>query len=43
VLPGNQALGSIAFPLPGTYEVVFTIRTSEIDRASVKTTVTVGK
>ncbi|GIE31216.1 copper resistance protein C [Actinoplanes italicus] len=43
ILPGNQALGSIAFPLPGTYEVVFTIRTSEIDRASVKTTVTVGK
>jgi copper transport protein len=43
VLPGNQALGSIAFPLPGTYEVVFTIRTSEIDRAAVKTTVTVGK
>ncbi|MEU4622657.1 copper resistance protein CopC [Actinoplanes sp. NPDC023801] len=41
VLPGNQALGSIAFPLPGTYEVVFTIRTSEIDRASVKTTVEV--
>jgi copper transport protein len=43
LLPGNQALGSIAFPLPGTYEVVFTIRTSAIDRASVKTTVTVGK
>jgi copper transport protein len=43
ILPGNQALGAITFPLPGTYEVVFTIRTSEIDRASVKTTVTVGK
>jgi copper transport protein len=42
ILPGNQALGSLAFPLAGTYEVVFTIRVSEIDRASVKTTVTVG-
>lgn len=42
ILPGNQALGSLSFPLAGTYEVVFTIRVSEIDRASVKTTVTVG-
>lgn len=39
---GNQALGSMSFPLPGTYEITFTIRTTEIDRASVKTTVTVG-
>jgi copper transport protein len=42
IVPGNQALGSLSFPLAGTYEVVFTIRVSEIDRASVKTTVTVG-
>ncbi|SDS29571.1 copper transport protein [Actinoplanes derwentensis] len=39
---GNQALGSMSFPLPGTYEITFTIRTTEIDRASVKTSVTVG-
>ncbi|MEU8662112.1 copper resistance CopC/CopD family protein [Actinoplanes philippinensis] len=43
LLPGNQALGSLTFPLAGTYELVFTIRVSEIDRASVKTTVTVGR
>ncbi|BEL02760.1 hypothetical protein Q0Z83_009510 [Actinoplanes sichuanensis] len=43
ILPGNQALGSLEFPLAGTYELVFTIRVSEIDRASVKTTVTVGR
>ena len=42
VLPGNQALGSLSFPLPGTYEVTFTIRVGEIDRATVKTTVTVA-
>ncbi len=40
---GNQALGSMSFPLPGTYEVTFTIRTTEIDRASVTTKVTVGR
>lgn len=39
---GNQALGSMSFPLPGTYEITFTIRTTEIDRASAKTSVTVG-
>ncbi|HWS31803.1 MAG TPA: copper resistance protein CopC [Actinoplanes sp.] len=39
---GNQALGSMTFPLPGTYEITFTIRTTEIDRASVKTSVTVA-
>ncbi|MEV0900599.1 copper resistance protein CopC [Actinoplanes sp. NPDC049802] len=38
---GNQALGSMSFPLPGTYEITFTIRVSDIDRASVRTTVTV--
>ncbi|MBW6435259.1 copper resistance protein CopC/CopD [Actinoplanes hulinensis] len=40
---GNQALGSMSFPLPGTYEITFTIRVSDIDRASVKTTVTVER
>ena len=39
---GNQALGSLSFPLAGTYELTFTIRTTEIDRATVKTTVEVG-
>ncbi|WP_309238291.1 copper resistance CopC/CopD family protein [Actinoplanes aureus] len=41
--PSHQALGSVTFPLPGTYELAFTIRTSEIDRATVKTTVTVER
>jgi copper transport protein len=41
-LPGrNDALGSLTFPLPGTYELTFTIRTTEIDQATVRTTVTV--
>ncbi|RSM56845.1 copper resistance protein CopC [Actinoplanes sp. ATCC 53533] len=37
----NDALGSLTFPLPGTYEITFTIRTTELDQATVKTTVTV--
>ncbi|GLY95056.1 copper resistance protein C [Actinoplanes sp. NBRC 103695] len=41
-LPGrNDALGSLTFPLPGTYELTFTIRTTEIDQATVRTTVNV--
>jgi copper transport protein len=41
-LPGrNDALGSVTFPLPGRYEVSFTIRTTDVDRATVRTTVTV--
>ena len=41
-LPGrNDALGSMTFPLPGTYEVSFTIRTTEIDQATVRTKVSV--
>jgi copper transport protein len=40
VLP-HHALGSVAFPAPGTWEVRFTVRTSEIDQATVRTTVTV--
>ena len=39
--PRNDALGSLTFPLPGTYEVSFTIRTTEIDQATVRTKVTV--
>ncbi|MFI5493850.1 copper resistance CopC/CopD family protein [Actinoplanes sp. NPDC051859] len=39
--PRNDALGSLTFPLPGTYEVTFTVRTTEIDQATVKTTITV--
>ena len=29
------------FPLPGTYEISFTVRVGDIDRASVRTTVAV--
>ncbi|MEV6305225.1 copper resistance protein CopC [Actinoplanes sp. NPDC051861] len=39
--PVHHALGSVTFPLPGTYEIAFTIRINELDRATVKTTVTV--
>jgi copper transport protein len=39
--PRNDALGSLTFPLPGTYEVSFTIRTTEIDQATVRTKVVV--
>ncbi|MEV6343671.1 copper resistance protein CopC [Actinoplanes sp. NPDC051851] len=39
--PANHALGSVTFPLPGTYEVAFTIRVDDLNRATVKTTVKV--
>lgn len=39
--PPNHALGSVTFPLPGTYELRFTIRVSEIDQATVRTTIDV--
>ncbi len=39
--PRHHALGAITFPLPGTYEVRFTIRVSEIDQATVRTTIDV--
>ncbi|MFI5934307.1 copper resistance protein CopC [Actinoplanes sp. NPDC051494] len=39
--PRNDAMGTLTFPLPGTYEVTFTVRTTEIDQATVKTTITV--
>ncbi|MFF0378299.1 copper resistance CopC/CopD family protein [Actinoplanes missouriensis] len=37
----HQALGTVTFPVPGTYEIAFTIRVDELNRATVKTTVTV--
>ncbi|MFC3385114.1 copper resistance CopC/CopD family protein [Couchioplanes azureus] len=39
--PRNDALGALTFPLPGTYDVTFTVRTTEIDQATVRTTITV--
>ncbi|GAA3960683.1 copper resistance CopC/CopD family protein [Actinoplanes auranticolor] len=39
--PRNDAMGALTFPLPGTYEISFTVRVSEIDQATVRTTITV--
>ncbi|MEU7901287.1 copper resistance protein CopC [Actinoplanes sp. NPDC049118] len=39
--PRNDAVGALTFPLPGTYELSFTVRVSEIDQATVKTTIKV--
>ncbi|WP_189079528.1 copper resistance CopC/CopD family protein [Mangrovihabitans endophyticus] len=39
--PEHHAVGAITFPLPGVYQVAFTVRVSEIDQATVRTTVTV--
>lgn len=41
LIPRHHAAGAITFPLPGTYEVAFTVRTSDIDEATVKTTINV--
>jgi copper transport protein len=41
LIPTNHAAGAITFPLPGTYEVRFTIRISDVDEATVKTSITV--
>jgi copper transport protein len=41
LLPRNHAAGAITFPFPGTYEVRFTIRTTDIDEATVRTSITV--
>lgn len=41
VLP-HHAIGAVTFPLPGVYEVRFTVRTTDVDRATVRTTVTVS-
>jgi copper transport protein len=40
VLP-HHAIGAVTFPLPGVYELRFTVRTTDVDQATVKTTVTV--
>jgi copper transport protein len=39
--PRNDAMGALTFPLPGTYEISFTVRVSDIDQATVRTTITV--
>ncbi|MET0494256.1 MAG: copper resistance protein CopC [Actinoplanes sp.] len=39
--PRNDAVGALTFPLAGTYELSFTVRTTEIDQATVRTTITV--
>jgi copper transport protein len=41
LIPKHHAVGAITFPLPGTYELRFTIRTSAIDEATVRTSITV--
>lgn len=40
-VPPNHAIGALTFPVPGTWEVRFTVRTTEVDQATVRTTVTV--
>ncbi|GAA2521312.1 copper resistance CopC/CopD family protein [Pilimelia columellifera] len=40
-LLGNQGLGGINFPVPGDWQLRLTIRTSEIEQATVTTTVSV--
>ncbi|MEV6843130.1 copper resistance protein CopC [Actinoplanes sp. NPDC051411] len=39
--PKNHAAGAITFPFPGTYQVKFTIRTTELDEDTVTTTIKV--
>jgi copper transport protein len=41
LVPRHHAIGAITFPLPGTYEVRFTVRTSDIDQDTVETTISV--
>jgi copper transport protein len=41
LVPRHHAAGAVTFPLPGSYEVAFTVRIGEIDQATVKTTVAV--
>jgi copper transport protein len=38
---GNQGIGAVTFPFPGKWELTLTIRVSDIDQATVKTTVPV--
>jgi copper transport protein len=41
LLPKNHAAGAITFPFPGTYQVKFTVRTTDIDEDTVTTTIRV--
>ncbi|GAB1691545.1 copper resistance protein CopC [Krasilnikovia sp. M28-CT-15] len=41
LVPRHHAVGALTFPLPGTYEVKFTVRVSDIDQSTVTTTITV--
>jgi copper transport protein len=41
LLPRNHAAGAVTFPLPGTYQIRFTVRTTDVDEDTVTTTVTV--
>jgi copper transport protein len=41
LLPKNHAAGAITFPFPGTYQVRFTVRTTDVDEDTVTTTVKV--
>ncbi|WP_250008090.1 copper resistance protein CopC [Actinoplanes sp. M2I2] len=38
----NQGLGNLTFPFPGEWQLSMTLRTSEIDQATVTTTIPVG-
>jgi len=40
-LLGNQGLGNLTFPVPGDWQLSLTIRTSDIDQATVTTTIPV--
>lgn len=40
-LVGNQGLGNVSFPQPGRWELTLTLRVSDIDQATVRTTVEV--
>jgi len=39
--PRHHAIGAITFPLPGAYEVKFTVRTTDVDEDTVTTTISV--
>jgi len=41
LVPKNHAAGAITFPFPGTYQVKFTVRTTDIDEDTVTTTIRV--
>jgi copper transport protein len=41
LIPKHHAAGAITFPLPGTYEIKFTVRITDIDEDTVTTTVKV--